>query len=279
MDPSTFTLVLFAAICHASWNALAKDTKDPWLRMAFGQAMSGIICFLLLFFVPIPSPNSWVFLIGSIFAHQLYYVGVSYGYKLGDLSQVYPIQRGISPVLISSGAYIFAGEEINQQGLLGVLIISLSILALSVTKHKTQKSHKPLYCALFTGLMITFYTIFDAFGGRNSGNVFGYIVWLNFLDAIPFPLSVFWYKRHVIKRKSKQELKSGLIIGVLGTSAYASVIWALSFAPMAYVSALRETSVVIAVWIGSRVLKESFGAQRMVAAIFTVLGIFLLQSS
>ena len=117
----------------------------------------------------------------------------------------------------------------------------------------------------------------DALGGRSSGNVLGYIVWLNFLDGIPFSFSIFFLRRSVIKKKLKNELMPGLGIGILGTIAYAIVIWSLTFSPMAYVSALRETSVIIAAWIGCKLLKEPFGNTRMITALLIFSGVLLIQ--
>ena len=279
MDSLVFSLLIVSAICHASWNAVAKSSDDPWVSMAIGNSIRGIICFFLLFVFPIPTAESWPYLLASALAHMFYYVGVSLGYRLGDLSQVYPIQRGIAPLLIVFGAYVFAGEVVSVQGFLGIFIISTSILGLTLTKNRELNNKKATWCALFTGTMIATYTIFDGLGGRLSGNVFGYIVWLFFLDGIPFSLAVFYIRRKSIKQVFKQEIKAGFGVGILGSFAYATAIWALTFAPIAYVSALRETSVIIAVWIGCRLLKEPFGFKRIVVAVFITLGVFFLQSS
>ena len=272
-------MVVIAAIFHATWNGLAKRTDDPLTRLAISTATSTIISFFFLFHLPIPESSSWPFLLGSIITHQLYYIGVSLGYKLGDLSQVYPIQRGMAPLLIALGAYFFASEALSILGTLGILTISLSIVGLTLIKRKEEANRHATICALFTGTMIASYTIFDGLGGRLSGNIFSYIAWLFFLDGIPFSLTVFFINRRTIHHRIKKEIAGGLGIGILGGTAYAITIWALTYAPMAYVSALRETSVVIAVWIGCRILKEPFGSKRMIAAIFITFGVALLHMS
>jgi drug/metabolite transporter (DMT)-like permease len=66
---------------------------------------------------------------------------------------------------------------------------------------------------------------------------------------------------------------------VFALVAYGLVIWAMSVAPMASVSALRETSVIMAALIGTRLLREPFGRRRVVAASVVPLGVVLLEAS
>ena len=279
MEPIVLSLVLISAICHAAWNALTKNSNDPWSRMAIGLTTSSSISFFILFLVPAPSPESWPFILASACTHQIYFTLVCLGYRLGDLSQVYSIQRGIAPILVTIGALFFAQETLNPQGSLGILIISLSIISLTLTKNWKLDNSYAIYCALVTGLMIATYTIFDGLGARLSGNVFGYISWLYVLDTIPFAFVVFYIRRNTIKETLIREMRGGIIVGILGACAYATSIWALTYAPMAYVSALRETSVIIAAWLGCKLLKEPFGIKRIIAAIFILVGVLILQTS
>ncbi|MFQ5765382.1 MAG: EamA family transporter, partial [Rhodospirillales bacterium] len=119
----------------------------------------------------------------------------------------------------------------------------------------------------------------DGIGGRTAGNVFDYIVYLFLLDGIPFALLVLFLRRRALAPTVKAHWKNGALGGVFSFFAYALVIWAMSLTPMTYVSALRETSVILAALIGTRVLREPFGRRRIAAAACVAVGIILLQVS
>jgi len=53
------------------------------------------------------------------------------GYQGGDLSFVYPLARGIAPVLLTGLAFFSIGESITSQQLLGVISTSLGIATLA----------------------------------------------------------------------------------------------------------------------------------------------------
>ena len=123
-------LVLAAAVLHACWNALVKDGGNPWVRMGTAIAVSGFCGLALTPFLPFPSAASWPYILASVAIHQVYFVTVCLGYRFGDLSQVYPIQRGIAPLLVAAGSYLFIGETLTHQGVAAVVAISIAILSL-----------------------------------------------------------------------------------------------------------------------------------------------------
>ena len=99
------------------------------------------------------------------------------------------------------------------------------------------------------------------------------------IDAVPFTALVAWRRRGRLMTELAHGWRPAALGGLLSVGAYAAVIWAMSVSPMAHVSALRETSVIIAAWIGTRLLGEPFGARRMVSASVVAAGIVLLQAS
>ena len=264
---------------HASWNALIKSGGDPWLRMGVAIGASGFIGLALIPFSGLPSPASWPFLLGSVAIHQAYFVSVCFGYRYGDLSQVYPIQRGIAPILVAITGYFFVGETLNTQGMIAVSLICLAILSLAFGRNFHFTGGRAVPIALFTGTLIAGYTVVDGVGGRLSDNVFGYIVWLSALEAIPFTLLVIWLAKRNPQRINQQHVLTGIGGGVMAFCAYGLVIWAMSLSHLTYVSALRETSVILAAWMGSRMLREPFGKHRIVASCLVAIGVLLLQVS
>jgi drug/metabolite transporter (DMT)-like permease len=279
MDPIVLSLVLAAALLHATWNALVKAGGDPFVRLAVVNAVGGLCSLPLLFVAAAPAPASWPYLIGSVLVHYVYFLALGYGYRFGDLSHVYPIARGIAPPLVAIVAWAVAGEALGLLGLLAVLVISGGIVSLAFTNDGRLVALKPLIFGFITGLTIAAYTLFDGLGGRASGDVLGYIAWLFVIEAVPFGILIAWRYRHGLGPALGAGWWPGALGGVLSSIAYGLVIWAMTLTPMAAVSALRETSVIIAAVIGTRLLREPFGTRRVLAASAVAVGVILLQAS
>jgi drug/metabolite transporter (DMT)-like permease len=279
MDPVVLALVLLAAALHASWNALVKAGGDPFVRLALLNVVSGLCALPLLLVVAPPAMASWPYLLGSVAIHFAYNLALAYGYRFGDLSHVYPIARGIAPPLVALGAWAMAGETPGPLGVLAILAISGAIASLAFSPGWRLGPLAPVGFALATGLSIAGYTICDGLGGRAAGDVLGYIAWLFVLDAVPFALIVAVWRRHDLAGELPASWRASVLGGVFALAAYGLVIWAMSRAPMASVSALRETSVIMAALIGTRLLREPFGTRRVVAASVVAIGVVLLEAS
>jgi drug/metabolite transporter (DMT)-like permease len=272
-------LVLLAAALHAGWNALVKAGDDGLTRLAFVNLGCGACGLVMLPFVAMPDPRAWPFIAASVVVHHAYYFLLVAGYRHGDLSQVYPIARGSAPLLVAVGAFVFADERLSGLGVLGVLIISAAIYSLAIDGRRGNRSPGPIGAALATGTAIAGYTIVDGLGGRAAGDVLGYIAALFLLDSLPLALMVLHLRRHSLAYTLSSNWRAGLAGGVCSGLAYGLVIWAMSLVPMTYVSALRETSVILAAWFGTRLLREPFGARRLMAAALVAAGVALLQAS
>jgi drug/metabolite transporter (DMT)-like permease len=279
MDPIVLSLVLAAALLHASWNALVKAGGDPFVRLAVVNVVGGLCTLPVLLFVASPAPESWPYLFGSVVVHHAYFLALAYGYRFGDLSHVYPIARGVAPPLVALAAWTFTGESLGLLGLLAILVISGGIVSLAFAGDGRRTTIKPLILGLSTGITIAGYTLFDGLGGRAAGDVLGYIVWLFVIDAVPFSIIVACRYHRRLGPALAACWRPATIGGVLSVIAYGLVIWAMSLAPMAAVSALRETSVIVAALIGTRLLREPFGTRRIVAASLVAAGVVLLQMS
>ena len=116
----------------------------------------------------------------------------------------------------------------------------------------------------------------DGLGVRSTANGLSYITWLLALEMIPVGLAFLWLRRGRAMASLKQNFKRGLFGGIIAGIGYGIVIWAMDFAPMAHVSALRETSVILAALIGTLVLHEPFGPRRIAAAALVAAGNGLL---
>lgn len=277
MEPLVFAMVAFAAVLHAVWNALVKVHGDRLVAMTLVNASGGLVALCLLPFVSVPDPASWPYLLGSAIVHLFYYGFLIASYRHGDLSQVYPIARGAAPLLVAVGAFLFAGERLALTGLVAVALISAGILSLALGRaHGHHRTSSVVY-ALLTGVTIATYTVLDGLGGRATQHVQDYIVWLFFLDSFPLLGLTLVLRRGRFLGTVQAGWKSATAGGMLAMVAYGLVIWAMSLTPMTYVSALRETSVIVAALIGVHLLKEPMGGTRVAAAALVAAGIILLQ--
>ena len=278
MTPTITLLVLLAALLHASWNAIAKSGGSPQYSIASFRLVSALVCLPLVFYLPIPLKDSWALLLLSTAIHTLYYVTLSKSYHSGDLSQVYPLFRGLAPVLVVIGAAVFAGEWLSPGGMLGIALVSLGLISISFSGGAIGKIPPlALRWGLATSVLIAAYTIADGIGVRAAGNPYSYIAWLFVLEPIPIGLWLLLRDRHGwfgYMAASPGKILAG---STAAGGAYAMVIFAMGVAPMALVSSLRETSVIFAALIGSLMFREPFGRQRIIAATLVCLGVILMK--
>jgi drug/metabolite transporter (DMT)-like permease len=259
---------------------MVKNGGEPWVRMGVLTCVTGSLGLIIIPFVDAPASASWPYLATSIAIHQVYFCFVCFGYQFGALSQVYPIQRGVAPILVAVGAYFFVGEALNILGTLSVALISFAILSLAFDQSGKFNGGRAVPIALITGILIAGYTIVDGKGVRLAGdNILGYIVWLFALEAVPFTLLCLYFVKRNYKQITKQHILTSISGGVMAFFAYGMVIWAMSFSHLTYVSALRETSVILAAWIGTQLMGEPFGKKRIIAAILVSIGVVILQVS
>lgn len=269
-------LVLLAAFLHAGWNALVKSAPDRLLVLASIALITTVTGGLLIPHVTPPHPASWWAIGISTLLHYAYYWFLFQSYRFGDLSQIYPLARGVAPVLVAAGAVVFSGEALSGWGIAGLAIASLGICSIAFFQDSSLKRDpSTLFFAAGTGTVIAAYTVSDGVGVRLSGSPLGYIAWL-FLFEFPVVLFALYRRRGGFVGYLRTEWKTAAGTGLSSLMAYGLVIYAVAFAPMAAVSALRESSVIIAALIGTLVLKERHWRQRVAAAVLVACGVALI---
>lgn len=269
-------MLLGAAALHATWNALIKGSTDRTATLLLVMAVSSVPAIVALPFLPLPAAAAWPYLAFSIAIHCLYHLTLIGAYRHGDLSQVYPIARGASPVLVAAGAYVVAGESLGPVEIAGIATVSLGVASLAGVWRPSAKDMKAVGFAILTAIGIALYSVADGMGVRRAGLSFSYIAWLLALDG-PIALGAGLYlRRGRVGAVVRRHIAMASIGGIIAALGYGVVIWAMSRLPMAQVSALRETSVIMAALIGTLVLGEPFGRLRIAAAITIVAGNVLL---
>ena len=278
MTPFIAGLVLLAALLHASWNAMAKSGGEPQYSIASYRLISAICCVPLLFLFPLPLVESWPMIFASVVIHTAYYVTLSKSYRVGDLSQMYPLFRGLAPVLVVLGAAALAGELLSPGSMLGIGLVSLGLMSLAFAGGKLGKiSPIALRWGLATSVLIAAYTVADGMGVRVAGNPFSYIIWLFLLEPIPIGIWLLTRDRAGwigYMRAKPLKISAG---AMAAATAYGLVIYAMGVAPMGMVSSLRETSVIFAALIGTLLFREPFGRQRIIAAVMVCIGVVLIK--
>lgn len=279
LSPAVAALVLLAAVLHASWNVLVKIGGDRLLVQTTVIGTGSLLCALALPFVPLPAPAAWPFVVASVVVHSLYFFGLLRSYAHGDLSQVYPIARGTSPLVVALLAVPLAGEHLSAHDFAGVVLVTAGILSLARGRPATGDVRAVRY-ALATGLTIAAFTLVDGLGVRRAGDPLSFILWMSALEIVPLGLFVALRRRERVRAflavNGVRGLASGVAGGIMAVSAYGIVLWAYSRAALAPVAALRETSVVMAALFGSLSLGEPFGARRVLASVVVVIGVALL---
>lgn len=272
-------LVLLAALLHASWNALVRGGGDRLIVLAGVNFTGVLVGGSLAFFVPPPSAAVWPYLLLSACLHVGYYFYLLRAYDRGELIQVYPLARGAAPVLVSVGGAVFAGESMGALSMAGVLIASTGIVSLSFERGPPWRHRgSAVVPALITSLWIAAYSVTDGLGGRVSGNVLSYVCWLSFIDGWPIALYTLAVRRGAVITFLRTGWKHCVAGGVFSMLAYGLVIYAMSLGAMGMVSALRETSVIMAAMIGVLFLGERLTTTRMLAVVLVAAGVIMMQA-
>jgi PAS domain S-box-containing protein len=278
MSAFALSLVLSAAVLHASWNALVKAASDRALvlaAVASGHAMAGIV---LIWISEPPSLASWVPILLSTLIHYVYYVLLFQAYRLGDLSQVYPISRGLAPALVALGALALVGEMLPPAGWAGLIAISGGICLLALQRGAAHADPRAVGVALLLGLTIASYSVADGIGVRISASPTGYMGWLFLLEA-PVFFFILWNRRRLKGTVDWRVYAIGLLGGLFSVTAYGTVLYAKTIAPIGAVSAIRESSVVIAALIGVLFFGERPWGGRLAAAVIVAAGVVTLAVS
>ena len=278
MPLNIFLAIILAAFLHAVWNAMVKNEDNKYVAVTAIVLGHVPVSVLIILLTPIPSVESIPFIILSALLHIGYEWYLLSAYRFGDLTKVYPIARGTAPILITIVSLIFLGVVLSNFEILGIFIISLGILSLSFQTAKGFKNRSVVIYALVTGFFIMGYSITDGYGARVSNSFLSYMGWSFILNATIFPIILkINNKSEIITKTFKEGKKIFFIGGTLSYIVYGIVIWGFTQAPIALITALRETSIIFALLIGTFFLKEKFTLLKVIATFIIFFGVALLK--
>jgi drug/metabolite transporter (DMT)-like permease len=279
MDVLVFAAVLFAAACHAGWNASIKRGLDPLATTVAISLGAALVALPGLPVVGLPARDAWPWVLASIAIHLVYFAALIESYRVGDMGQVYPIARGAAPLMTATVTTLFVGEQLGLVGWLGIVLLATGVLLLSLRggRDLAKLNSRAVGFALFTAVTVCAYSVVDGVGARLAGSANAYSAAL-FVGIGPV-MGLYALVRGGTRvlGDTRQLWLTGLAGGALQLGSYGIAIWAMTLAPIAIVAALRETSVLFGALIAVTVLKEPLRAGRMAAAVLIVCGLVLVR--
>jgi drug/metabolite transporter (DMT)-like permease len=290
MPASALAMVIVAALLHAFWNIVAKKTGGNRHFVLMGSLLLALIwapagLWLGWSAVPHWGWKAWAFVSGSGFLHLAYFKVLLKGYRVSDLTVVYPVARGTGPLISSLLAVAVLGETLTVHGALGVLGVCAGVFIIAGGPSMLRASHDPaqrarMHAGLLwggaTGVLIAGYTVLDGFSVKVLLlspvllDYFGNLVRLPFMlptllrDPPGFVDAWRRYKWHAV------------VLGAVSPLAYVLVLYAVRVAPLSHVAPAREISMLFAALVGGRMLGEGDRGQRVLGALLMAGGVVLL---
>ena len=278
MEPGVFAVVLVAAALHATWNAIVKTRGEMLAAMAavaLGEA--GLALAVVLVAAP-PAAASWPYVAASAALHVGYKSFLALAYRAGDLTQVYPLARGVAPLIVAVVSALVVGEVPTPTGALAVALVAAGLIGVALSRRPGALwSARAVGFALVTGCFIAGYTIVDGLGARISGTPHAYWAWNALIGGAAFIALLAAIRRVSPVTLVRGNVVPGLTGGAASFVAYLLVVWAMSVAPLALVAALRETSILFALAIGAVVLREPIGPRAVASGLAILAGAALLR--
>jgi drug/metabolite transporter (DMT)-like permease len=268
-----YGIVLLSAIGHASWNALLKKTPDRLVMMVAIRIVGLCYGFILVLFAGMPSIESLKWVAAAAAAMWVYQALLVQSYNFGDLSFVYPLARGVAPVILTGSAFLLLKESVSLPQLLGVLSISLGIVTLALLGHGSLIA---LIYAALVGSSVAAYSLLSGAGVRLSGNLFGFSAVLEIASGVGFLTLAAMARGRSFASSLVAIWPVGIGAGLLSAVGYLTFLVAVSRLPIGPVSAIRECSALFGVLIGIFIMKEPFGVARAAGGLLMTFGIIAL---
>ena len=270
MDSLAVAAALLSALIHASWNALLKAGADRVVDsalVALGWFALGAVGIAIGGALP---ARALPYVIATAVIHTVYWTALTKAYAAGDLSHVYTLSRGLVPLLVAFAAAFAAHEMPHLRHAVGIAMVSAGVCAVGASRHAP---HKATLWALAIAGTIAAYSLIDALGARSAGSALVYSAWMLFASAVPLAFVALWRRGvRTLLRTARADWRRGVSAGIVSGLGYGIVLFAQTRAPVAQVTALRETSVAFAAVIAWLVLGERLGARRWLGALIVASG-------
>lgn len=277
MAPEALGLALAAACVHAGWNVLLARAPDAEAATAAALPVG-----LLLF---APFAVAWwrveaaavPFVIASSVLELAYFGLLAAAYRRAELSVVYPLTRGLAPVLVLVVAVTFLGTGASDGEVVGIVLVAGGIVLVRGSRGRWSSAEGALTVAI--ACCIAGYTLVDRYGVRHA-NPLAYVELVLVGPALVYPVVVRLRGLPVTVRPGRPRAAVAAVAAGAGmVGSYGLVLAALQRASAASVAAVRESSIVIAVALAAVVLREPIGPRRLAGAVAVAAGVVVIALS
>ena len=275
---------LMSAVAHATFGALQKGRHDPWLmRGSIDASLVVISAPIALFVVPLPTAPTFLILLGAMVVHFAYKVTVALAYERAAYTVVYPVIRGTGPLVTVLGASVIFSEHFTAVQWLGVACLSGAMLLLALRNMAAEKVDLRglkigLIWAVAGGMLVAIYTVYDAYGIRQSPDPFTFLAWFFFLTALDFPVLAYIRSRRTgVPGGLGSLLRRGFAGALIAWVSFGGVMLATLLDKVGEAAVLRETSTVFAALIGWFILGETVGPRRLFLMALIALGAVIVE--
>ncbi len=277
-------LILLSAVAHATWNLLAKRTKNQelfiwWMIVSIGIIIAPLAFFLFLQY-PVVSPGWW-FVLGTVILHALYFVLLGRSYAHADFSLVYPIARGLGPALVPVLGVLILKETLTPLAVIGIIMVIIGIYTVYWWGRIQQLRRDPLRLfreagarySILTGLVNAIQSTWDKVGVQYV-NPFLYMYLLALGGVLVLaPYMITHHGPGAVQSEGRRNIKIIPVAGLLMFCAYGLVLLAMSFTQVSYIIPAREIGIVFGVILGVVLLREPFGRGRIIGSCLIALGV------
>lgn len=265
-----------SALTAASSHAFLKSGKDKLAVRTWSSIVCAAIALPVALWSGPLSQHLWLLLAGFALLSFINQLTLVTSYELSDFSHAYPVARGVVPLAMAVLGIVYLGDVVTRPAMIGICLITFGILALAISRGMTRHGWA---AALFTGLTTIAYNIFAAQGIREASDPVGFLAWLFVTDGLLLPLYLFGRYREGAGPRLAQAWLVGWKSGLLTLISFTAVTWAMRFAPVGIVSAIRESSVLIALVLAAIMLKEQLDRSRILAGLLIVAGAIAIISA
>ncbi len=279
MNATALLVLLAAAILHAGWNLLVKQAADKHLFTWWALVAGSLLFSPMLLLAGTWPARIWPYALASALCEAAYFAALATAYRLADFSLAYPLARGTAPLLLALGSVVFLKEKLSPSGVLGLSVLVLGLLIVGTKRtegtERTSRTWAGVTAALAVAVLIALYTVIDGAAVRffPPGPYNGLVLGLTALFLTPFVLVR--YDRRTLLAEWRHGWRI-VAVGALLLLSYGLVLFAYTFARVAYAGAVREVSVVFAALAGWWWLGERMGRLRLLGAVLICAGIGLI---
>ncbi len=271
-------LVICSGLAHSVWNLFTKRSMNKFVflwSIHIGSFLILLPFFLIELLNSSISIQGWLLLGVSILLQSAYVLLLIQAFRIGEMSQMYPIMRGTGAFLVPVVSVMFFNESLSLAGWLGILCIVAGLFVIGLRQSSGAAwSVKPVLIALLTGLCITSYTLVDKQVLQHISPIaliqlsnIGYLAVLTRPTLRTLP---------DLKKEWSRNKRILLLGTVLSPGSYLIFLYAMKLAPLSHIAPIREIGTVFGTLFGVWLLKESQGLQRIAWSAVIVAGVFII---